>query len=128
MCGEYSTRHVSEKAPKFCRITCSNPYRRSADTAIRQNNREEQRKIIRYNHLVANLVVFHNVVSITRVLQELVYARYVVTPEIITRLSPYKTEHINRFGHYELRFDHVPPPVTEELRLSSTSPEVGVIC
>jgi TnpA family transposase len=27
---------------------------------IRQNNREEQRKIIRYNHLVANLVVFHN--------------------------------------------------------------------
>jgi TnpA family transposase len=26
---------------------------------IRQNNREEQRKTIRYNHLVANLVVFH---------------------------------------------------------------------
>jgi TnpA family transposase len=33
---------------------------------IRQNNREEQRKIIRYNHLVANLVVFHNVVAMTR--------------------------------------------------------------
>jgi hypothetical protein len=43
---------------------------------------------------------------------------YLVTPEIIARLSPYKTEHINRFGHYELRFDHVLPPVTEELRLS----------
>jgi TnpA family transposase len=55
---------------------------------IRQNNREEQRKIIRYNHLVANLVVFHNVVAMTRVLQELVDAGYVVTPEIITRLSP----------------------------------------
>ena len=25
---------------------------------IRQNNREEQRKIIRYNHLLANLVAF----------------------------------------------------------------------
>jgi Tn3 transposase DDE domain len=95
---------------------------------IRQNNREEQRKIIRYNHLVANLVVFHNVVSMTRVLQELVDAGYVVTPEIIARLSPYKTEHINRFGHYELRFDHVPPPVTDELRLSPASTEVGVIC
>jgi TnpA family transposase len=95
---------------------------------IRQNNREEQRKIIRYNHLVANLVVFHNVVSMTRALQELVNAGYVVTPEIIARLSPYKTEHINRFGHYELRFDHVPPPVTEELRLSPASTEVGVIC
>ena len=85
---------------------------------IRQNNREEQRKIIRYNHLVANLVVFHNVVSMTRVLQELIDEGYPVTPEIIARLSPYKTEHINRFGHYELRFDQVPPPVTEELRLS----------
>jgi hypothetical protein len=46
----------------------------------------------------------------------------------IARLSPYKTEHINRFGHYELRFDHIPPPVTEELRLSPTSLEVAVIC
>jgi len=69
-----------------------------------------------------------NVVSMTRVLQELVDAGYIVTPEIIARLSPYKTEHINRFGHYELRFDHVPPPVTEELRLSPASTEVGVIC
>jgi TnpA family transposase len=85
---------------------------------VRQNNREEQRKIIRYNHLVANLVVFHNVVSMTRVLQDLVDEGYPVTPEIIARLSPYKTEHINRFGHYELHFDHVPPPITEELRLS----------
>jgi TnpA family transposase len=85
---------------------------------VRQNNREEQRKIIRYNHLVANLVVFHNVGSMTRVLQSLVDEGYPVTPEIIARLSPYKTEHINRFGHYELRFDHVPQPITEELRLS----------
>jgi TnpA family transposase len=85
---------------------------------IRQNNWEEQRTIIRYNHLVANLVVFHNVVSMTRVLQECIAEGYAVTPEIIARLSPYKTEHINRFGHYELRFDRVPPPVTEDLQLS----------
>lgn len=39
---------------------------------IRENSREEQRKIIRYNHLVVHLVVFHNVVSMTRVLQELI--------------------------------------------------------
>jgi TnpA family transposase len=49
---------------------------------IRQNNREEQRKIIRYNHLVANLVVFHNVVSMTRVFQELVDEGYPITPEL----------------------------------------------
>ena len=27
---------------------------------------------------------------------------YTVTPEIVARLSPYKTEHIDRFGSYEL--------------------------
>jgi TnpA family transposase len=95
---------------------------------IRQNNREEQRKIIRYNHLVANLVVFHNVVSMTRVLQDLIDAGYPVTPEIIARLSPYKTEHINRFGHYDLRFDRVPPPITEELRLSPAPGKVETLC
>jgi TnpA family transposase len=42
------------------------------DGVIRENSRQEQRKIIRYNHLVANLVVFHNVVSMTRVLQALI--------------------------------------------------------
>jgi TnpA family transposase len=85
---------------------------------IRQNNREEQRKIIRYNHLVANLVVFHNVVSMTRVLQELVDEGYPVTPEILAHLAPYKTGHINRFGHYDVRFDHLPPPMIEDLRLT----------
>jgi hypothetical protein len=67
---------------------------------IRQNNREEQRKIIRYNHLVANLVVFHNVVTMTRVLQELIDEGYPVTPEILTfhrimwwRASPLSESH-----------------------------------
>jgi len=28
------------------------------------------------------------------------------------------TGHINRFGHYDLRFDHIPPPMVEGLRLT----------
>jgi hypothetical protein len=83
---------------------------------IRQNNWEEQRKIIRYNHLVANLVVFHNMVSMTRVLQDVINEGYPVTLEIIARFSPYKTEHLNRFGHYELHFDQVPQLITEKLQ------------
>jgi hypothetical protein len=61
-----------------------------------------------------------NYVSMTRVLQEVIDEGYAVTPEIIARLSPYKTEHVNRFGNYELRFNQIPPPVTEELRLVPT--------
>jgi hypothetical protein len=62
---------------------------KTADAETLSGNccREEQRKIIRYNHLVANLVVFHNVVNMTRVLQELIDEGYPVTPEIIARLA-----------------------------------------
>jgi hypothetical protein len=74
--------------------------------------------ILRSARVHDHLVVFHNVVGMTRVLQELIDEGYQVTPEIIARLSPYKTEHINRFGHYELHFDQVPQPITEELRFS----------
>ncbi len=89
-----------------------------SEGVIRQNNREEQRKIIRYNHLVANLVVFHNVVEMTRVLQALIDEGQPITPEIIARMSPYITGHINRFGNYPLRFDRVPQPTIEQLILS----------
>jgi Tn3 transposase DDE domain len=68
------------------------------DGIIRENSRDEQRKIIRYNHLVANLLVFHNAVSMMRALQELIDEGHPVTEEIIARLAPYRTDHINRFG------------------------------
>jgi TnpA family transposase len=89
---------------------------------IRHNNREEQRKVIRYNHLVANLVVFHNVVSMTRIFQELVNEGYTITPEIIANFSPYRTEHQNRFGSYDMRFDQEPPLIIEGLWLSPDLP------
>jgi TnpA family transposase len=33
------------------------------DSVIAENVRDEQRKFIKYNHLVANLLAFHNVVA-----------------------------------------------------------------
>jgi len=39
---------------------------------IAENRRDEQRKIVKYNHLVANLVIFHNVVTMTKVLRQLI--------------------------------------------------------
>lgn len=40
-----------------------------------------------------------------------------MTEEIIARLAPYRTDHINRFGSYELKFDQVPEPIAEDLQL-----------
>jgi hypothetical protein len=36
-----------------------------------ENSRDEQRKAIKYNHLVANCLIFHNLCSLTRLVQTL---------------------------------------------------------
>ena len=78
---------------------------------IASNNRILQRKRIKYNHLVANCVIFHNVHAQTQVLHQLAQEGYVIEAEVLARLSPYLTAHVNRFGHYALDFQReVPPP------------------
>ncbi len=76
---------------------------------IQNNNREEQRKIIKYNHLVSNCLIFYNVFEISRILQEYIQAGHTIEPEIISVLSPYLTKHINRFGSYSLDLNRNPP-------------------
>jgi TnpA family transposase len=69
---------------------------------IEDNVRENQLKVIKYNHLIANLLIFHNCYTITKALKELENEGMQLTPELLSALSPYKT-HPNRFGMYELR-------------------------
>lgn len=76
---------------------------------IQQNSREEQRKIIKYNHLVSNCLIFYNVFEISRILQEYIQAGNTIEAEIIGALSPYLTKHINRFGSYSLDLNRKPP-------------------
>ena len=81
------------------------------DRVIAENVRDEQRKFIKYNHLVANLLIFHNVVNMTRAIERWEAEGHTVSDEILAALSPYQTEHINRFGTYVLNFDRVPTPL-----------------
>ena len=78
--------------------------------AIEDNVRDNQLKIIKYNHLIANLVIFHNCHTMTQALKELEAEGIVLTPELLAALSPYRTHHINRFGMYEVH-DREPAPV-----------------
>jgi hypothetical protein len=78
---------------------------------ITENRREEQRKIIKYNHLVANLMIFHNVVTMTKVIHQLATDGYRISAEALALTSPYQTRHVNRFGHYTVNLDHTPDPV-----------------
>ena len=83
------------------------------DSVIAENVRDEQRKFIKYNHLIANLLAFHNVVAMTNAARWMEAEGFEVRDECVAELSPYQTEHINRFGHYALNFSRTPaaPPL-----------------
>lgn len=69
---------------------------------IAENMRHQQRKIVKYNHLVANMVILHNADTMTRILQDLSETGVQITPGLLEQLSPYWRHHINRFGDYRV--------------------------
>lgn len=84
---------------------------------IAENIRFEQRKIVKYNHLVTNMVILHNVVGMTKVLKELQDEGMTITPEMLAGLAPYRTAHINRFGDYTLDFRRKIQPINYHVKL-----------
>jgi hypothetical protein len=83
-----------------------------------ENVRDEQRKFIKYNHLVANLLTFHTLVTITKALRELLEQGHTADREALATLSPYQTEHINRFGNYVLNPNRTPEPLEQHLEIA----------
>ncbi|WP_142317668.1 Tn3 family transposase, partial [Bacillus pseudomycoides] len=79
------------------------------DGIITENDREKQRKIIKYNHLVANCLIFYNVFSLSRILYNYIQEGHEYNKELITYLSPYITVHVNRFGKYRIDSNRKPP-------------------
>jgi hypothetical protein len=88
---------------------------------LAETTRDEQRKMIKYHHLVANLLVFHNVVRMTRALHSLIADGHQIDEEAIKCFSPYQTEHINQFGRYALKRDRV-PELLERVRILRMPP------
>ncbi len=69
---------------------------------IAENVRHEQRKVIKYNRLVANMVILYNVQWMSSKLKELQANGLPVDADVLMVSSPYRHEHINRFGDYLL--------------------------
>ena len=86
---------------------------------ITENDRAEQRKRIKYNHLLANCLIYHNVHAMTAALHRLLREGVIVKEETLRYLSPYGAEHINRFGIYEWNRRHVAPSLDYELEILS---------
>jgi len=94
-------------------------------SVIAENTRDEQRKFIKYNHLVANLLVFHNIVTLSRALERLHADGLKASDQALAALTPYQTEHINRFGNYTVNFSRTPEPLPSNLREPAGTESLG---
>jgi hypothetical protein len=81
------------------------------DGVIAENVRDEQRKIIKYNHLVANLLAFHTLATMTRALNQAAQEGHAIDREALATFNPYRTEHLNRFGKYAVNPNRIPDPL-----------------
>ena len=69
---------------------------------LRKQDRAGQTKLITYNHLVANLIVFYNTVHLTKSLSLFAEEGLKLDSKLINSISPYRPGNINRFGKYEI--------------------------
>lgn len=83
------------------------------DKVITTNNPEEMEKRIKYNDLVSNAVIFHNVVELTNIFQQLQREGYLIDKKDVSCLSPYLTSNIKRFGDYLLDLTELPPSLEQ---------------
>jgi TnpA family transposase len=85
---------------------------------LQENDPEEQEKLIKYNNLVANALIFQNVIDQTRIIKDLMNEGFQVKSEDLKTLSPYLTKHVKRFGDYVVDLSEIPPPLDIEYTFS----------
>lgn len=88
---------------------------------IAENVRREQRTVVKYNHLVANMVILHNVQWTSRKLKELQQKGNPVDADVLKGTSPYRRDHINRPGDYPWDLQHPVPPLDPTINFSFKS-------
>lgn len=55
---------------------------------------------MKFNAPLTNAVIFHNALDIAEIVRQLLEEGWTIEPEDLAHISPYLTEHINRFGKY----------------------------
>lgn len=67
--------------------------------------------------MVANAVIFQNVVDMTVAIRQLIQEGYYVSLDDLSALSPYLMEHIKRLGNYVIDLEEQPQPVDGKLEV-----------
>ena len=64
---------------------------------VADNLRYNQRKIVKYNHLVANMLIFHTMACQTKAINELCPEGMDTPDEVLAGFSPYWRDHLSIF-------------------------------
>lgn len=85
---------------------------------IAENVRHEQRKVVKWNHLVSNMLILNTVHRMSPVLADLrKEGRYVIDERMLAALSPYRNTHINRFGDYPMDLSIPVEPMNVKVKI-----------
>jgi TnpA family transposase len=76
-----------------------------ASDLLADNDPEDQEKIIKFNELLANCLIFHTAIDITKVVNDLIDEE--IDPVDLATITPYITSKTRRFGTWHL--DMEPP-------------------
>lgn len=99
-----SIQSMTNKVEAFHKFSA---WLRFAGEELRDNDPEYQEKLIKFNELLANCLIFHTAVDITKVVNDLIDAGWEVDPADLATITPYVTSKIRRFGVWHL--DMEPP-------------------
>lgn len=93
-------------------LSFGNPY-----TIVASNDPEEHEKAVKYTDLIANAVMFQNMLDMSDVIVELHQEGYPILEEELSRLSPYLVGKLNRFGDYVVNMNVVPIDIHRAMTL-----------
>jgi hypothetical protein len=75
--------------------------------------------------LQTDLLIFHNIITLSKALDRLQADGLKASDQALAALTPYQTEHINRFGSYTVNFSRIPEPLPPNLRKSAATKRPG---
>lgn len=93
-------------------LSFGNPY-----TIVASNDPDEHEKAVKYNNIIANAVMFHNVLDMSNVILQLHEEGYPIAKKGLARTSPLMTDHLNRFGEYVVNMQVEPVDISRAMKL-----------
>ena len=107
-------RHIQASTTKVESFNNFSDWVTFGGKTLRTGDPVEMEKRIKYADLIANIVMLHNVIDLTDVLNEMNAEGETVTGELVEKLSPLTTQHLRRFGIIFLDMDDLPDPLEQK--------------